>query len=90
MAARCEECAYFVYGLALALLAAVLIPGVGKSVNGATRWLSIGPITFQPSEIMKIMLVMAVATYIANNRKKLNTLNGYFVPIGLLVAVVNF
>ena len=83
-----KKCAYFVYGLALALLAAVLIPGVGKSVNGATRWLSIGPITFQPSEIMKIMLVMAVATYIANNRKKLNTLNGYFVPIGLLVAVV--
>ena len=80
--------AYIGYGVALALLAAVLIPGVGKSSNGATRWLGFGSFRFQPSEIMKIMLVIAISTYITNNRKKLNSLKGYYVPGLLLFAVV--
>jgi len=83
-----KKWAYIGYGVTLALLAAVLIPGIGKSVNGATRWLGFGSLTFQPSEIMKVMLVVAVSTYIANNRKKLNTLKGYLVPVLLLGAVV--
>lgn len=83
-----KKWAYIGYGLALALLVAVLIPGIGKSTNGATRWLGFGSFRFQPSEIMKIMLVIAVSTYIVNNRKKLNTLKGYLVPILLLGAVV--
>ena len=65
-----KKWAYIGYGITLALLAAVLIPGIGKTVNGATRWLGFGSLTFQPSEIMKIMLVVAVSTYIVNNRKK--------------------
>lgn len=83
-----KKWAYIGYGVALALLAAVLIPGIGKSSNGATRWLGFGSFRFQPSEIMKIMLVIAISTYIVNNRKKLNTLKGYLVPILLLGAVV--
>lgn len=80
--------AYIGYGVSLALLIAVLIPGIGKSSNGATRWLGFGSFRFQPSEIMKIMLVIAISTYISLNRKKLNTLKGYFVPFLLLVGVV--
>lgn len=80
--------AYIGYGVALALLAAVLIPGIGKSSNGATRWLGFGSFRFQPSEIMKIMLVIAISTYITQNRKKLNSLKGYLVPGILLFAVV--
>ena len=78
---------YLFYILALILLIAVLTP-LGVSVNGATRWLGFGSFRFQPSEIMKIALVMATATYIASNYKKMNNVKGYIVPVILLAIVV--
>jgi cell division protein FtsW len=47
--------------LALLFLCAVLIPGVGKTLNGAQRWLNLGFITFQPSEFAKFAVIMAMA-----------------------------
>jgi cell division protein FtsW len=47
------------------MLLAVLIPGIGVEVNGARRWLGAGPLQFQPSEIMKLALVLHAATVIA-------------------------
>jgi len=54
--------AYLLYGLGLCLLGAVLI--VGRNVNGAQRWLQIGPIGGQPSEIMKVLMIIALAKYL--------------------------
>ena len=48
-----------------AMLLAVLIPGIGVEVNGARRWLGAGPLQFQPSEVMKLALVLHAATVIA-------------------------
>jgi rod shape determining protein RodA len=53
--------AYPVYGLGLALLAAVTLHGSTRL--GATRWLELGPLSFQPSEVMKLGLVMALARF---------------------------
>jgi hypothetical protein len=53
--------AYPVYGLGLLMLLAVAV--VGHSTMGAQRWLDVGPIRIQPSEIIKIGLVMALARY---------------------------
>lgn len=79
---------YLGYIVALCLLIAVLTP-LGVTVNGAKRWLGFGEtLTFQPSEIMKIMLVLATATYISTSVKKLNSFKGYIVPLILLIAVV--
>src|SRR5438270_6169515 len=47
----------------MALLVLVLVPGFGREVNGARRWFSAGPIQFQPSELMKLSLVLYVARY---------------------------
>jgi len=55
--------AYIVYGLALILLAAIEIPGVGYTAMGATRWINLGFTRIQPSEIMKIGVVLALARY---------------------------
>ncbi|MEG0873139.1 MAG: putative peptidoglycan glycosyltransferase FtsW [Clostridia bacterium] len=83
---------YIGYGISLILLIAVLVPGIGQESNGATRWLGFGTtFRFQPSEIMKIMLVMATATYLSLNYKKLSTIKGYIVPLlflGLVVTVM--
>ncbi len=52
------------------LLLLVMLPGFGVNVNGARRWFSAGPIQFQPSELMKIALVLYVARYLADNAKR--------------------
>jgi len=52
------------------LLLLVMLPGFGVDVNGARRWFAAGPIQFQPSELMKIALVLYVARYLADNPKR--------------------
>jgi rod shape determining protein RodA len=54
---------YPVYGLALLMLALIEVPGLGYTAMGATRWLDLGVTRIQPSEIMKIGLVLALARY---------------------------
>lgn len=72
---------------ALALLVLVLLPGVGVSVNGARRWLDLGPMRLQPSDLAKVVLVFAMAHYFAANQRKRETfLRGFFLP-GLLVGL---
>lgn len=55
--------AYVVYGLALLMLALIEIPGLGYTAMGATRWLNLGFTRIQPSEIMKIGVVLALARW---------------------------
>src|SRR3954452_8441074 len=43
---------------AFALTVAAMLPGIGVTVNGATRWLGAGPVQFQPSELLKVALVL--------------------------------
>lgn len=78
---------YIFYILCLVLLILVLTP-LGQTRNGAKRWLGFGALVFQPSEIMKIGLVIGMSTYLSLNYKKLNSLKGYLVPILMLVLVV--
>jgi cell division protein FtsW len=51
--------------LSFAMLVAVKIPGVGLEINGARRWLGVGPLTFQPSEVAKLALVLYAAGLLA-------------------------
>ena len=51
----------FIAGAALLVL--VLVPGIGKSVNGSRRWLPLGVINVQPSEFMKLAVVLYAASY---------------------------
>jgi rod shape determining protein RodA len=54
------------YGFFLLALTAVLIPGIGHKALGARRWIRLGPMQFQPSEWVKLVLILAVARYFAN------------------------
>ena len=53
----------------------VFIPGIGSSAKGAQRWLNLGLFTFQPSEIMKLALIIGMSTYIVKNQKKMKNRN---------------
>ncbi len=56
---------------AFALVLLVLVPGFGVRVNGARRWFAAGPIQFQPSELLKLALILYVARYLADHPKRL-------------------
>ena len=72
-----------------ALLVLVLVPGFGVEVNGATRWLGAGPVQFQPSEIMKLALVLHIAAVIAARPKIARDLRLAAPPvIGVAVAAI--
>ena len=59
-------------------LVLVLIPGIGLEVNGSRRWLPIGPINIQPSEIAKIFLPIYLCSYCLRRKEQLeSTLRGF-------------
>ncbi|MDG2201662.1 MAG: FtsW/RodA/SpoVE family cell cycle protein [Phycisphaerales bacterium] len=75
--------------LSIALLALVHVPGIGREVNGARRWLTIGPIGFQPSEVAKWSLVIIIAWYASTNAMVLHRFRRGFLPgMGLAVLLV--
>ncbi|MGL6048041.1 MAG: putative lipid II flippase FtsW [Vogesella sp.] len=68
------------------LLVLVLIPGIGKVVNGSRRWINLGLLNLQPSEVMKLAAVIYAADYTVRKATKLHSLREGFLPI--LVAIV--
>ena len=71
----------------LALLFLVLIPGLGAKINGARRWMRIGPMNFQVSELAKVLVLMWISSYSVRKRAELEqTFAGLLKPVGLLVV----
>ena len=75
---------YFLVG-AIALLVAVLVPGIGLQVNGSTRWINLGVANLQPSEFVKLFFVVYLAGYLVRRKKEIReTLKGFVKPVALL------
>ena len=73
--------------VALALLILVLIPGIGREVNGSQRWLPVGPFTLQPSEFAKLAMVVYLAGYMVRREHELrNHWQGFLKPMAVLFA----
>jgi cell division protein FtsW len=68
------------------LCVAVMLPGVGVTVNGATRWLGAGPLQFQPSELLKLSLILYTAQLLAARPHSTKTLGGLIKPLLLVVG----
>lgn len=73
--------------LGLVLLVLVLVPGIGRTVNGATRWIPLGPFNLQSSEFMKFFAVIYVSGYLVRRRQEVATrLWGFIKPMALMVV----
>ena len=70
----------------IVLLLAVLV--IGQAVNGARRWITVGPAVFQPSELAKLALAVWAAAYLARKRPP-RTLGELWRPVGLLAGIVS-
>ncbi|MCM8596553.1 putative lipid II flippase FtsW [Accumulibacter sp.] len=72
----------------LVLLALVLVPGIGREVNGARRWLPLGVLNLQPSELMKLFAVLYAADYTTRKMPHMHDLKKAFLPLaGAMVLV---
>ena len=86
---------WMVYFFSWIILLLVVIPGLGLNVNGATRWINLGFIQFQPSEITKIGMIIFYAGYLSDHKKDLKDIWKGFIkpflylipPIGILFFV---
>ncbi|MGH3994617.1 MAG: FtsW/RodA/SpoVE family cell cycle protein, partial [Pseudonocardiaceae bacterium] len=71
---------------AFALTVAVMVPGVGVTVNGATRWLGAGPLQFQPSELLKLALILYAVRLLAARPRSVMRLGDIVRPLLLVVG----
>lgn len=73
---------------AFALLALVLIPGIGREVNGSRRWVALGPLTLQCSEIAKACVILYLAGYLVRRQQEVRErFRGFIKPMALLFFV---
>ncbi len=72
----------------IALLIAVLIPGVGANINGSTRWIRLGGFNLQPSELAKLFMVIYVAGYLVRKQEELRNFTHGILMIGIVLALL--
>src|SRR5471030_1081680 len=78
----------FVFGIVALVL--VLIPGVGREVNGAKRWLSLGLVNLQPSEFMKVSAVLYASDYTARKSALMHSFKKGLLPMLAVMLVVGW
>ncbi len=83
-----QKCAPLAFLASLALLVLVLVPGIGREVNGARRWLDLGAITVQPSELVKLAAVLYAADYTVRKHAVLKSFRRGLLPmLGVMMFV---
>ncbi len=76
--------------LAIVFLVLIFIPGLGMKLQGASRWLSLGPISFQPAEFMKLAIILYLASWIESRGKMIMDFKEGLLPFLGILAVVGF
>jgi cell division protein FtsW len=83
-----QRAAPLLFAAGVVLLALVLVPGIGRDVNGARRWLSLGIVNFQPSELMKLAVVLYAADYAVRKHALLHSFRRGLLPmLGVMLVV---
>ncbi len=80
--------AFYIFILTLILTLLVFVPSLGFSHGGAQRWISIGPLSFQPAELLKIGFVIYFATWLAWTQKKAQDVKFRIIPLVCILGVV--
>ena len=73
--------------MSVILLIALFIPDVGSTVNNSTRWIRLGPINIQPSEICKFSIILYISGYSVRRTSEIDSLRGFVKPLILLFII---
>jgi cell division protein FtsW len=76
-----QKAAPWLFMLGTVVLVAVLVPGIGREVNGSRRWIPVGFGTFQPSEVMKLLVVLYAADYTVRKAAFMDDFRKGFLPM---------
>jgi len=72
----------------IGFLALILIPGIGREVNGSIRWIQLGPISVQASEPMKLAMIVYISSYLVRHQAHVQTeFVGFIKPVGVLTVI---
>ncbi|MEL0055494.1 MAG: putative lipid II flippase FtsW [Methylophilaceae bacterium] len=85
-----QRTAPYLFILGLILLVIVLIPGIGREVNGSRRWISLIFFNFQPSEIVKLFTIMYASDYVLRKSKQMRTIIKGFLPMLGVIVLTGF
>ncbi|HYF57892.1 MAG TPA: putative lipid II flippase FtsW [Burkholderiaceae bacterium] len=86
--ARWQKLSPWLFAGGLVLLVLVLVPGIGKVVLGARRWISFGVINLQPSELMKLFVILYAADYAVRKQDSMHELRKGFAPMAVVMALI--
>ena len=82
-----QQAAPYLFVAGLILLVLVLVPGIGREVNGSRRWISLGVANFQPSEIVKVFVLLYAADYTVRKAAFMHSLKRGFMPMFLVMLL---
>lgn len=77
---------YF-FGFAMVLTTLTFVPHIGLELKGAARWIVVGPITFQPVELLKLAVVAFLAAIFAARMRQIDTIRGGVAPLAIIVGL---
>jgi cell division protein FtsW len=84
------EWSMILLGIAALTTVALLIPGLSETRNGATRWLKLGPASFQPAELLKLASVVYLAVWLEKRGEAIKSLAEGVIPFGIMVFIASF
>jgi len=78
---------FLLFGMGLLII--VLLPGIGRNINGSSRWLGIGPLTLQPSELVKLFAIIYLSGYMVRRSQEVRySIWGFIKPLLILGGIV--
>lgn len=79
----------YLASVAIFLLIIVLIPGIGRSVNGARRWIALGPMNFQVTEFVKFAVLIGAAAFTVKRQEYMHSVTKGLAPMFIIIAVIS-
>jgi cell division protein FtsW len=85
-----KKFSFLFFMLSVICLILVFVPNVGSKIYGASRWIQLGPISFQPSEMLKISLIIYLAAWLESRRERIKDFYDGLMPFVVIVGSISF
>ncbi len=79
-----------IFFISLVFLVLVFIPGIGSNIYGASRWIKLGPFSFQPSEMLKLSIIIYLAAWLSGKREKIRDFFEGLIPFLIVIFLISF